>query len=361
MTEQERQAAINYKGSLLIVQYYSVPSRLRINREMHQLLQRHLSGEDLSDAELSAAQANWNTWLYPAAVRTFQRMLIADSTKTSDDPGWPVISQSPQGLPTVWTDGIAVNRVAGLTGFVDGRIQDAIGVATEALAALEDLSQMLANEGDAVAALTQQIASKFPTPTGNVNQYLRGDGTLATFPALAEVALTGLYDDLDGLPTLGSIAEKAATDYVTPAQLNSAIAANPGPQGIQGATGSQGIQGATGATGATGAAGTNAPLIGGSASSSIVAKTTNYTATVNDDVIYMDTTTIALTLTLPVASTYLSSGRGKPLTVFCIGPKTLIIQPTSGLIDNRVKDTVTSIYTAIRYWPTLDGANYYSE
>lgn len=212
-TEQERQDAINYHASALILLHYSVPNRLRISREMQQLFQRHLSGETLSDGDRALAQTDWQTWVYPLAIRAYSRLLIADPTKNASDTGWPSPDQSPSTLPAVWTDGVALSRVAGLQTFVDSRIQDAIGVAQQALDALTELSSLLANETDAVAGLVAQIASKFTTPAGMTAQYVRGDGTLGDFPSLADVAITGQYDSLDGLPTLGTMAAQDSSEF----------------------------------------------------------------------------------------------------------------------------------------------------
>lgn len=49
--------------------------------------------------------------------------------------------------------------------------------------------------------LQTALDGKFPAPTGSTAQYLRGDGSLATFPVLAPVATAGTYASLTGIPT----------------------------------------------------------------------------------------------------------------------------------------------------------------
>lgn len=81
------------------------------------------------------------------------------------------------------------------------------------------------SKADAAATISA-LAGKLATPSGSTNQYMRGDGTLAAFPAVTN-------------------------------GVNGAT----GPQGTTGNTGSTGAAGsvgATGPTGPTGAAGTNA-------------------------------------------------------------------------------------------------------
>lgn len=102
-------------------------------------------------------------------------------------------------------------------------------------------------------------------------------------------------------------------------------------------------------------------IIGGADATPFVNKTTAYTATANDGIIFCDTTAAAFTLTLPVSSTYISGSKMRPVLVVITGSKTLTVQPVSGMIDNRTKDTITSTYTIIEYWPTPDGVNYVAQ
>ena len=51
-------------------------------------------------------------------------------------------------------------------------------------------------------ATADSVNSKYSTPTGTTAQYIRGDGTLATFPAL----FNGTYASLTGKPALATVA-----------------------------------------------------------------------------------------------------------------------------------------------------------
>lgn len=92
---------------------------------------------------------------------------------------------------------------------------------------------------------------------------------------------------------------------------------------------------------------------------SIVTVTNTYTATVANDLIFADTTTVAFTVTLPSPSVLFSGGKGKPITVICIGAKTLTVLPPSGTINGVAKDTVTAKYSGANYYS--DGTNFFSE
>lgn len=57
-----------------------------------------------------------------------------------------------------------------------------------------------------VVGLQAILDGKFAVPTGSTGQYIRGNGTLATFPSLATVATSGAYSDLTGKPSLATVA-----------------------------------------------------------------------------------------------------------------------------------------------------------
>lgn len=100
-------------------------------------------------------------------------------------------------------------------------------------------------------------------------------------------------------------------------------------------------------------------LFGGVNGRAIVKVTNTYTATVADDIILADTTSVAFTVNLPSPSTIFSGNRGKPITVICIGAKTLTVMPPSGTINGVAKDTVTAKYSGANYYS--DGTNFFTE
>lgn len=51
-------------------------------------------------------------------------------------------------------------------------------------------------------AVQDALNLKFNAPGGGTSQYVRGDGSLASFPSLATVAITGAYSDLSGKPSI---------------------------------------------------------------------------------------------------------------------------------------------------------------
>lgn len=85
---------------------------------------------------------------------------------------------------------------------------------------------------DAILTTMQSdINSKFPNPTGNTTQYLRGDGTVAAFPVLATVATTGAYSDLSGQPIIptntNQLANGAGFISSVPAQSFASLTGKP--------------------------------------------------------------------------------------------------------------------------------------
>lgn len=164
VTETTRTGAITHAASVLIAGYYKVPTRLRILREMHQLLQRRLSGDVLSGDELAWAQGNWQTWVWPRLVREYSQALIADVTKTVDDAVWPLLEDAPsEELPAVWSTGIPLTVLDGysadVTAKVNAAISALIGSAPDSLNTLQELATYLSNTGNAASALAAQYAA----------------------------------------------------------------------------------------------------------------------------------------------------------------------------------------------------------
>lgn len=215
-------------------------------------------------------------------------------------------------------------------------------------------------------------------------------GDLSGRPALAAVATSGSYADLSNKPTIvssvsgtapvvssggstpaismasatGSVSGYlASTDWAT---FNSKQAALTFTVPLVNTANTVTLLAATTGTAGSLSASDKTKLdaltiIGGADAITFANKTANYTATASDGVIFCDTTAAAFTLTIPVASTYISGSKMRPLIVVITGAKTLTVQPVSGMIDNRTKDTITSVYTVIEYWPTPDGVNYVAQ
>lgn len=73
-------------------------------------------------------------------------------------------------------------------------------------------------------ATTSAIATKFNTPTGTTAQYIRGDGTLATFPGLFD----GTYSSLTGKPTLATVATSGSyVDLINKPAITSVLIGTP--------------------------------------------------------------------------------------------------------------------------------------
>src|SRR6185369_1576134 len=58
------------------------------------------------------------------------------------------------------------------------------------------VSSVFGRTGAIVAQLGDYSSFYYQIPTGTTGQYIRGDGSFATFPTLATVATTGNYTDL---------------------------------------------------------------------------------------------------------------------------------------------------------------------
>jgi hypothetical protein len=141
------------------------------------------------------------------------------------------------------TSGITINGSSVLTstniqGQIDSSIAAVVGAAPAALNTLEEIAAQLADDQDAVSALTTVVSNKANSDLSNVT----------TLPA-------GVVAQLKG--DTGATGAAGATGAQGPAGPNGATGATgaQGPQGIQGTTGATGAQGPQGLKGDTGSAG----------------------------------------------------------------------------------------------------------
>jgi hypothetical protein len=141
------------------------------------------------------------------------------------------------------TSGITINGSSVLTstniqGQIDSSIAAVVGAAPAALNTLEEIAAQLADDQDAVSALTTVVSNKANSDLSNVT----------TLPA-------GVIAQLKG--DTGATGAAGATGAQGPAGPNGATGATgaQGPQGIQGTTGATGAQGPQGLKGDTGSAG----------------------------------------------------------------------------------------------------------
>jgi hypothetical protein len=112
---------------------------------------------------------------------------------------------------------------------IDQAVTALLNGAPEAFDTLKELADALGNNANSITDILTALAAK------------------ANAADLATVATSGSYNDLTDTP-----AAFDPTGLATETYVDSAIAANPGPQGPQGEPGSQGIQGIQGETGPQG-------------------------------------------------------------------------------------------------------------
>jgi hypothetical protein len=141
------------------------------------------------------------------------------------------------------TSGVYINGSPALTGAsiqpqIDASIAVVVGAAPAALDTLKEIADQLADDQDAVSALTTIVSNKANSDLSNVT----------TLPA-------GVIAQLKG--DTGATGAAGATGAQGPAGPNGATGATgaQGPQGIQGTTGATGAQGPQGLKGDTGSAG----------------------------------------------------------------------------------------------------------
>lgn len=100
---------------------------------------------------------------------------------------------------------------------------NAATIVTNAISALSLGTASTHAAGD--FATPASVSAKFAQPVGTTLQFLRGDGSLATSPVLSTVATSGAYSDLTGKPTLGSAAALASSAFDAAGAASSAVAA----------------------------------------------------------------------------------------------------------------------------------------
>jgi hypothetical protein len=138
----------------------------------------------------------------------------------------------------VYINGSPALTAANIQGQIDTSIAAVVGAAPAALNTLEEIAAQLADDQDAVSALTTIVSNKANSDLSNVT----------TLPA-------GVVAQLKG--DTGATGAAGATGAQGPAGPNGATGATgaQGPQGIQGTTGATGAQGPQGLKGDTGSAG----------------------------------------------------------------------------------------------------------
>lgn len=96
----------------------------------------------------------YRAWAYAEAIRGEQNRLILNTNLTVADGVWPVKTDydSVQ-LPSIWTDGIDLSRLDGLSTLIDARIQWAIGASLADVQALQDAVTSLQGNTDLITAL----------------------------------------------------------------------------------------------------------------------------------------------------------------------------------------------------------------
>jgi hypothetical protein len=272
-SQTSNQISIDVAANTLIAQHFSAADRWKKNRVPVSCLIKLMgwNGTDaypLSSVDISDLQWALNVLQTVQTFRDACDALKADPTKTGTDVVWtgtqtvtmPAFWQS---WPASWmvslTDRTAWNTavsqvtaiLSGANSGVDTFIEAYNRFVTDESAA-SALNSALATEttnrttGDATNAaaissestarasadtaeastraaadstLTVAIAAKYTLPAGTTLQYLRGDGTLATFPTIPAAQVNSDWNASSGLsqilnkPTLGTAAATAATAY----------------------------------------------------------------------------------------------------------------------------------------------------
>lgn len=129
------------------------------------------------------------------------------------------------------------------------------GFATTAQGALADTALQPAGNGSSLTGLTQSqisglvtaLSGKFPNPSGTTAQYLRGDGTVSTFPSIPAAQVNSDWNAVSGVsqilnkPTLtnGTVtsAGLSSTDFSisgSPITTSGSVTANLGTVGTAG-------------------------------------------------------------------------------------------------------------------------------
>lgn len=208
----------------------------------------------------------YRAWSYAEAIRGEQNRLILNTNLTVTDGVWPVKTDYDSAqLPSIWTDGIDLSRLDGLSTLIDARIQWAIGASLADVQALQDAVTSLQGNTDLITAL--QAAGLQGAAINGSGHLILTKNDASTLDAGAVVGPQG--DTGAGIQSV-AINESGhlIITFSDDSQQDAGSAIGPtGSQGAQGSvgatgstgsagsTGSQGIQGLTGAQGASGSAG----------------------------------------------------------------------------------------------------------
>lgn len=213
----------------------------------------------LSQVPSSTAQVNtdWNSnsgisqllnkpILFSGAYADLSGKPVLFSGNYADLTGKPTLFDgtytSLTGKPTTFTPSAhthAISDITGLQASLDGK------ATTASLSGYVTSSSLTTSLGGyaTTTALTTGLSAKFNTPVGNTTQYIRGDGSIATFPAiptvpsnvsaftndsgyLTNIALTGLRKVETFLGTTdasGNVTINFANTYATPPDVQPQI------------------------------------------------------------------------------------------------------------------------------------------
>lgn len=258
MTEQERQAGIRQASSDLVYASYTWAVRLKYLRETSMWFWQWLSGTDPSADKLTELTTVYRAWLYAEGIRAEQQRLIADTNLTVADASWPArsIYDSAQ-LPSIWTDGMTIGRIAGFAAAVDDRIETTLGSSLSNLEALQAAVAAMANNGSLITAL-QAAGLKSAAVNGEGRLILtkNDDTTVDAGSVLGATGSNGLGISLVSIdPVTGHLHVTYTDDSVQDAGSSIGPQGSQGIQGVKGDRGDTGLTGQTGATGSSGSAG----------------------------------------------------------------------------------------------------------
>lgn len=229
----ERVNVINLAASNWIYRpIYTWAKRLRYAREFQQYVVRWASGQALTTEDALERDLIFKLHCFAEDTRTEQQRLVADEGLTIDDATFPDFDTyvAPD-LPTFWSTGIVMSRIAGLTSAlterptaaeVDSQIQAIVGAAPAALNTLQEIAVELENNQSGLEALMTAIGLKADAAAlGNLISSLAiiattGDyNDLVNPPIFSEVALSGSYNDLLNKPTIPAASTVAVNSPLT--------------------------------------------------------------------------------------------------------------------------------------------------
>lgn len=146
-----------------------------------------MTGGVLSASSAAQIQADWNATLPPAAILNKPVLFNGAYSSLTGIPA----TFTPSPHTQTWSTITATPTTLAGFGITDGVTGSALTTALGGYAT--------------TGALTTGLAAKFNTPAGNTAQYLRGDGSLATFPTIPTVKRIETYaatTDTNGLITV---------------------------------------------------------------------------------------------------------------------------------------------------------------